>query len=141
MPVIFFNMQNMVVTVEGSRARYPLPPRLSDDIFSTKAKQQRITSFTSSGHEGKIADPGSSGPKRLWWHLWGLALALAPSRPGRGAGSSGASRDGQSCTSARLSILRVPGSETPVCPRLGKNLQASNTDFPVVFPSVRRSLV
>lgn len=36
---------------------------------------------------------------------------------------------------------RAPGSDTPLCPRLGENLQASNPAFPIVFPPERRSLV
>lgn len=96
-------MQNMVVTVEESGAQFPLPPRLSDDIFSTKAKQQRKTTFSSSGHEGEIATPPP--------HMAVVApegVALAPGQPVRRAGS-GAVSLGQPRASAGLS----PPPESP----------------------------
>lgn len=123
----------------------PLPPRLSDDIFSTKAKQQRKTSFSSSGHEGKIATPRPSGPKCLWWHLGGRPWPRdSPGQPGTAWPASRQQRGEPRVGSPAPppgSAPPAPGSDTRVCPSSGKNLQASNPAFAVVCPPEPRSLV
>lgn len=105
----------------------PFLSRLSDDIFSTKAKRQKKISFSSRGMRGK------SNP----------STPLAPNAsvaPGGGPWDSAGQPRCAALSLRRSHPPRAPGSDTPICPRLGKNLQASNPAFPIVFLPERRSL-